>query len=83
MPAPASLLINAVQSQPDSRTRPVLLGRNGQESLLRALSEVPDPRDARRIRHGLPTVLGLALAAMPAGSVSVYAIGQSIAGCSQ
>ncbi|MGN9840585.1 transposase family protein [Nonomuraea sp. H19] len=69
--------------EPDSQTRPVLLGRNGQESLLRALSEVPDPRDARGIRHGLPTVLGLALAEVLAGSVSVYAIGQSITGCSQ
>jgi predicted transposase YbfD/YdcC len=83
VPAPASLLINAVQGQPDSTTRPVLLGRNGQESLVAALSEVPDPRDARGIRHQLPTVVGLALAAVLAGSVSVYAIGQWIAGCSQ
>jgi predicted transposase YbfD/YdcC len=83
VPAPASLLINAVQDQPDSTTCPVLLGRNGQESLVAALSEVPDPRDARGIRHQLPTVLGLALAAVLAGSVSVYAIGQWIAGCSQ
>ena len=60
-----------------------MLGRNGQERLVAALSEVPDPRDARGIRHQLPTVLGLALAAVLAGSVSVYAIGQWIAGCSQ
>jgi predicted transposase YbfD/YdcC len=59
------------------------LGRNGQESLVAALSPVPDPRDARGIRHRLPTVLGLALAAVLAGSTSVYAIGQWIAGCSQ
>ena len=83
MPAPASLLINAVQDQPDRKTRPVLLGRNGQESLVAALSQVPDPRDARGIQHQLPTVLGLALAGVLAGSVSVYAIGQWIAGCSQ
>jgi predicted transposase YbfD/YdcC len=83
VPAPASLLINAVQDQRDSETRPVLLGRNGQESLFVALSEVPDPRDARGIRHRLPTVVGLALAAVLAGSGSVYAIGQWIAGCSQ
>ena len=83
MPALASLLINAVQDQSDSKKRPVLLGRNGQESLVTALSEVPDPRDARGIRHQLPTVLGLALAAVLAGSGSVYAIGQWIAGCSQ
>lgn len=83
MPAPASLLINAVQSQPDSTTRPVLLGRNGQEGLVAALSEVPDPRDARGIRYQVPTVLGLSLAAVLAGSRSVYAIGQWIAGSSQ
>jgi hypothetical protein len=80
---PASLLINAVQGQSDSKKRPVLLGRDGQESLVAALSEVSDPRDARGIRHRLPTVVGLALAAVLAGSVSVYAIGQWIAGCSQ
>jgi predicted transposase YbfD/YdcC len=83
VPAPASLLINAVQDQPDSETRPVLLGRNGQESLVAALSEVPDPRDARGIRYQVPTVIGLSLAAVLAGSKSVYAIGQWIAGCSQ
>ncbi|MFY1632268.1 ISAs1 family transposase [Solwaraspora sp. WMMB335] len=48
-----------------------------------ALSRVPDPRDARGVRHRLPTVVGLALAAVLAGSVSVYAVGQWIAGCSQ
>ena len=83
VPALASLLINAVQDQPGSKTRPVLLGRNGQESLVAALSQVPDPRDARGIRHELPVVLGLALAAVLAGSVSMYAVGQWIAGCSQ
>jgi predicted transposase YbfD/YdcC len=83
VPAPASLLINAVQGQPDSETRPVLLGRNGQEGLVAALSEIPDPRDARGIRHQLPTVVGLALAAVLAGSRSVCAIGQWIAGSSQ
>jgi predicted transposase YbfD/YdcC len=77
------LLINAVQGQSGSSTQPVVLGRNGQESLVGALSGVPDPRDARGVRHGLPTVLGLALAAVLAGSRSVYAIGQWIAGCSQ
>jgi hypothetical protein len=77
------LLINAVQDQSDTTTRSVLLGRNGQESLVAALSEVPDPRDARGIRHQLPTVVGLSLAAVLAGSRSVYSIGQWIAGCSQ
>jgi predicted transposase YbfD/YdcC len=77
------LLINVVEGQSGEVTRPVLLGRNGQESLVDALSGVADPRDARGIRHQLPTVVGLALAAVLAGSVSVYAIGQWIAGCSQ
>jgi predicted transposase YbfD/YdcC len=77
------LLINAVRGQSDESTRPVLLGRCGQESLVDVLSEVSDPRDARGIRHQVPTVVGLALAAVLAGSVSVYAIGQWIAGCSQ
>ncbi|MFD3590719.1 transposase family protein [Streptomyces sp. NPDC058683] len=57
--------------------------RNGQESLVAALSEVSDLRDARGIRHRLPTAVGGALAAVLAGSTSVYAIGQWIAGCSQ
>jgi predicted transposase YbfD/YdcC len=83
VPASASLLINAVQGQSDSQARPVVLGRNGQEGLVGALSGVPDPRDARGVRHRLPTVLGLAVAAVLAGSRSVYAIGQWIAGCSQ
>jgi hypothetical protein len=77
------LLINAVQGQSGSSTQPVVFDRNGQEGLVSALSGVPDPRDARGVRHGLPTVLGLALAAVLAGSRSVYAIGQWIAGCSQ
>lgn len=79
----ASLLINTVHGQSGSATRPVPLGRNGQESLVAVLSEVPDPRDARGVRHRLPVVLGLAVAAVLAGSTSVYAIGQWIAGCSQ
>jgi len=77
------LLINAVLGQSDSESRSVRLGRNGQESLVTALSGVPDPRDARGIRYQVPTVVGLSLAAVLAGSRSVYAIGQWIAGCSQ
>ena len=80
MPASASLLINAVQDQSDSSPRPFWLGRNGQESLVVAVCEVPD---ARGIRYQVPTVVGLSLAAVLAGSRSVYAIGQWIAGCSQ
>lgn len=83
MPAQTSLLTNAVQSQPDSPQRPVRLGRNGQESLVAALSGVPDPRDARGVRHRLPVVLAMAVAAVLAGNTSFYAVGQWIAGCSQ
>ena len=83
MPAQASLLINAVQGQPDSKARPVRLGRNGRESLVAVLSGVPDPRDARGIRHRLPVVLAMAVAAVLAGNTSFYAVGQWIAGCSQ
>ena len=83
MPAQASLLINAVQGQPDGKARPVRLGRNGRESLVAVLSGVPDPRDARGIRHRLPVVLAMAVAAVLAGNTSFYAVGQWIAGCSQ
>jgi predicted transposase YbfD/YdcC len=83
VPAQASLLINAVQIQSDSPQRPVRLGRNGQESLVTALLQVPDPRDARGVRHRLPAVLAMAVAAVLAGNTSFYAVGQWIAGCSQ
>jgi predicted transposase YbfD/YdcC len=51
--------------------------------LLDALRQVPDPRDARGIRHPAPTVLALAVAAVLAGSRSFYAMGQWIAGANQ
>jgi predicted transposase YbfD/YdcC len=61
----------------------VILGRCGQDLLVTALSQVPDPRDARGVRHPAPGVLALAVAAVLAGSRSFYAIGQWIAGASQ
>lgn len=59
------------------------LGRTGQEGLLAALRGIPDPRDARGVRHRLPTMLAMAVAAVLAGNTSFSAVGQWIAGCSQ
>jgi predicted transposase YbfD/YdcC len=46
---------------------------------LSLLASVPDPRDPRGVRHALPVVLGLGLAAVLAGSQSFAAIGQWVA----
>jgi len=83
VPALLSSLIQCVQSQPDNPPRRTRLGRTGQETLLDALSQVPDPRDARGVRHRLPTILALTLAAVLAGHTSFYAIGQWIADAGQ
>jgi membrane protein DedA with SNARE-associated domain len=48
-----------------------------------ALAEVPDPRDPRGVRHALPAVIAMAIAAVLAGSKSFYAIGQWIADAGQ
>jgi len=83
VPAPLSLLIDCVHGQSGGSPRVVQLRRTGQECLLRALSQVPDPRDRRGVRHGLPAVMAMAIAAVLAGSRSFYAIGQWIADASQ
>ncbi|GAB3160662.1 transposase family protein [Microbispora hainanensis] len=83
MPAPLSSLIDRVHGQSDSSPQVVQLGHTGQECLLRALSQVPDPRDARGVRHALPAVLAMAIAAVLAGSSSFYAIGRWIADAGQ
>lgn len=83
MPAPLSSLIDRVHGQSGSSSQVVTLGRTGQECLLQALSVVPDPRDGRGVRHGLPAVMAMAVAAVLAGSRSFYAIGQWIAGAGQ
>lgn len=44
--------------------------------LLRALSSVPDPRKPRGVRHPLPAVLAVGLAAVLAGARSFVAIGE-------
>ncbi|MBN1172941.1 MAG: transposase family protein [Micromonosporaceae bacterium] len=83
MPASPSSLIDYVRDQPGVPQHPLKLGHISQDLLLTALSRVPDPRDARGIRHPAPTVLALAVAAVLAGSRSFYAIGQWIAGAKQ
>jgi predicted transposase YbfD/YdcC len=77
------LLIERVRDQPGVPLRPVVLGRTGRNLLVTALSQVPDPRDARGVRHSAGSVLSLAVAAVLAGSRSFYAIGQWIAGAGQ
>lgn len=83
MPASLFSLIHRVDRQRGGPLRQLQLGRTGQEGLLTALSTVPDPRDARGIRHSLPAILAMATAAVLAGNTSFYAIGQWIAGASQ
>lgn len=83
MPAQSSSLIDRVHGQSGGSPRAIELGLTGQECLLRALSRVPDPRDARGVRHRLPAVMAMSIAAVLAGSRSFYAIGQWIAGAQQ
>jgi hypothetical protein len=83
VPAPLSSLIDRVHGQSDSSPRVVRLGYTGQECLLAALSQVPDPRDARGVRHALPAVMAMAIAAVLAGNRSFCAIGQWIADAGQ
>jgi len=83
VPAPSSSLIDRVHGQSGGSPRAIELGPTGQECLLRALSRVPDPRDARGVRHRLPAVMAMSIAAVLAGSRSFYAIGQWIAGAKQ
>jgi hypothetical protein len=83
VPAPSSSLIDRVHNQTGDSPGAIELGLTGQECLLRALSRVPDPRDARGVRHRLPAVMAMSIAAVLAGSRSCYAIGQWIAGAKQ
>jgi hypothetical protein len=83
VPAQLFSLIHCVDHQSGCPPRRLQLGRTGQDSLLTALAQVPDPRDARGIRHSLPAMLAMATAAVLAGNTSFYAIGQWIAGAGQ
>jgi predicted transposase YbfD/YdcC len=65
---------------PSSRTAPASLQPIGTASaLLTLLASVPDPRRARGIRHQLPGILAVGIAAVAAGARSFAAIGQWVA----
>src|SRR5215217_1586838 len=73
MPAPASSLSALL---PASATVPGPLGAGDSIGLVQALTAVPDPRRRRGRRHGLQSVLLLALQAVMAGASSWVAIAQ-------
>jgi predicted transposase YbfD/YdcC len=77
VPALSSSLINPALDQFTELAdldRAVLTGRL--PSLLHYLAWVPDPRDRRGVRHSLVSLLGLAAAAVLAGSRGFTAIGE-------
>ena len=53
-----------------------LLVRRDVACLLDALEAVPDPRDPRGVRYGLPLVLGLAVFAACCGATTFEEIGE-------
>ncbi len=53
--------------------------RHGRAELLTLLASVPDPRDPRGVRHSLPVLLVLGLAAVLAGARSFVVIGEWVA----
>jgi predicted transposase YbfD/YdcC len=76
VPAPSSspsVLLDAVSG---AGLAPGRLDATESISLLQALSAVPDPRDARGRRHGLQSILLLAVGAVLAGARSYAAIAQ-------
>ncbi len=62
-----------------SLTTPVSSQRSGRAGLLDALCAVPDPRDSRGVRHALPVILAVTVAAVLAGARSFTAIGEWVA----
>lgn len=62
---------------PSSRTAPVRA--SSASVLLELLATVPDPRHRRGIRHYLPGILAVGIAAVVAGARSFAAIGQWVA----
>jgi DDE_Tnp_1-associated/Transposase DDE domain len=64
---------------PSSRTAPASpqpVGPPSVEVLLELLAAVPDPRRPRGVRHSLPGLLAVAIAAVVSGARSFVAIGQ-------
>ncbi|GAB7184558.1 hypothetical protein ATKI12_4389 [Kitasatospora sp. Ki12] len=76
MPADASSLIppalDQLRQQPEPRPEEI-------PGLLERLAEVPDPCDARGVRHALAVMLGLTACAVLAGATSLLAVGEWIA----
>ena len=67
---------------PSSRTAPACpqpVRAGSPSELLELLASVPDPRRRRGIRHGLPGILAVAIAAVVTGARSFAAIGQWVA----
>src|SRR3954463_6484519 len=76
VPAPSSSPFVLLDAVSDAGLPPGPLDATESISLLRALSAVPDPRDARGRRHGLQSILLLAVGAVLAGARSYAAIAQ-------
>ncbi|MFE7394901.1 transposase family protein [Streptomyces sp. NPDC057582] len=76
MPAEASSLIppalDQLREHPEAAPEEV-------PGLLDRLTQVPDPRDPRGVRHALVGVLALAACAVLAGATSLLAVGEWIA----
>lgn len=66
-------------SLPTRAVRTQSLRPAGTTSLLTVLASVPDPRKARGIRHHLPVILAVGIAAVVAGARSFTAIGEWVA----
>jgi predicted transposase YbfD/YdcC len=76
VPAPSSSPTVLLDAVTDAGLPPGPLAVAESISLLRALSAVPDPRQARGRRHGLQSILLLAVGAVLAGARSYAAIAQ-------
>jgi hypothetical protein len=76
VPAPSSSPFVLLDAVTDAGLPPGPLGAAASIGLLQALSAVPDPRDARGRRHGLQSILLLAVGAVLAGARSYSAIAQ-------
>ena len=76
MPAPSSSPSALLDAVTEVGLPPGPLDAAASISLLRALADVPDPRRARGRRHGLQSVLLLAVGAVLAGARSYAAIAQ-------
>src|SRR5665647_757725 len=68
-----------MSSSPTTPAPAQLPGRPGRPDLLTLLCSVPDPRDRRGVRHRLPVILAVGLAAVLAGACSFAAIGEWVA----